>query len=293
MGENLLMKKIFRLLLAVWFLCFCVITLKKETIFTSFFHNVKDIFTGQLLQEEKEVVVYDDLYHLYYALLDEKEKRIYAKIIDCTNALETTLKPYDADITEKNIANAYQAVMFDCPELFWLEQGYSYEVLENMGVVSVTLSFHETAEDLAEHQQLFQKASEEIVQNALVYPSDEERERYVHDALCERITYDLEATMNQSAYSALVNHQTVCAGYAKAFQYILKQLSIPCAYVTGSAEGEDHAWNIVFLDGSWWNVDVTWDDDLEDPYMFFNLKDDVFDETHARSEMSAFLPACE
>ena len=124
------MKRIFRLLLAVWFLCFCVITLKKEAIFTSFFHNVKDIFTGQLLQKEKEEVVYDDLYHPYYALLDEKEKRIYAKIIDCTNALETTLKPYDADITEKNIANAYQAVMFDCPELFWLEQGYSYEVLE-------------------------------------------------------------------------------------------------------------------------------------------------------------------
>lgn len=156
---NASMKRIFRLLLAVWFLCFCVITLKKEAIFTSFFHNVKDIFTGQLLQEEKEVVAYDDLYHPYYAMLDEKEKRIYAKIIDCTNALETTLKPFDAGITEKNIANAYQAVMFDCPELFWLEQGYSYELLENMGVVSVTLSFHETAVDLAKNQQLFQKAS--------------------------------------------------------------------------------------------------------------------------------------
>lgn len=192
---NASMKRIFRLLLAVWFLCFCVFTLKKEAIFSSFFHNVKDIFVRQLFQEEKEVVAYDDLYHPYYALLDEKEKRIYAKIIDCTNALETTLKPFDAYITEKNIANAYQAVMFDCPELFWLEQGYSYELLENMGVVSVTLSFNETAVDLAKNQQLFQKASEEIVQNALVYPSDEERERYVHDALCERITYDLEATM--------------------------------------------------------------------------------------------------
>lgn len=101
------MKRIFRLLLAVWFLCFCVFTLKKEAIFSSFFHNVKDIFVRQLFQEEKEVVAYDDLYHPYYALLDEKEKRIYAKIIDCTNALETTLKPFDADITEKNIANAY------------------------------------------------------------------------------------------------------------------------------------------------------------------------------------------
>ena len=149
---NASMKRIFRLLLAVWFLCFCVFTLKKEAIFSSFFHNVKDIFARQLFQEEKEVVAYDDLYHPYYAMLDEKEKRIYTKIIDCTNALETTLKPFDAYITEKNIANAYQAVMFDCPELFWLEQGYSYELLENMGVVSVTLSFNETAVDLAKNQ---------------------------------------------------------------------------------------------------------------------------------------------
>ena len=275
MGENLLMKRIVRLLLIVWFLCFCVFTLKKDEIFISFFHNVKDIFAGQLISSEKEVVVYDDLYHPYYAMLDEKEQQTYAKIIDCTNQLKTTFKPLDADITEKNIENAYKAVMFDCPELFWLEQGYSYELLENMGVVSVTLSFNETAENLEENQQLFQKASEEIVQNALVYPSDIERERYVHDALCERIAYDLNASMNQSAYSALVNHQTVCAGYAKAFQYILKQLSIPCAYVTGSAEGEDHAWNIVYLDGSWWNVDVTWDDDLEDPYMFFNWRSKI------------------
>ena len=55
------MKRIFRLLLAVWFLCFCVFTLKKEAIFSSFFHNVKDIFVRQLFQEEKEVVAYDDL----------------------------------------------------------------------------------------------------------------------------------------------------------------------------------------------------------------------------------------
>ena len=36
-----------------------------------------DIFEGKVFQEEKEVVIYDDLYHPYYALLDEKEKRIY------------------------------------------------------------------------------------------------------------------------------------------------------------------------------------------------------------------------
>ena len=56
-----MVKRIYRWLLVVWFLCFCVFTLKKEAIFSSFFHNVKDIFARQLFQEEKEVVAYDDL----------------------------------------------------------------------------------------------------------------------------------------------------------------------------------------------------------------------------------------
>ena len=34
--------------------------------------------------------------------------------------------------------------------------------------------------------------------------------------LIDKISYNLGAEMNQSAYSALVNGQTVCAGYARA-----------------------------------------------------------------------------
>ena len=80
----------------------------------------------------------------------------------------------------------------------------------------------------------------------------------MHDTLAERITYDLSAEMSQSAYSALVNGRTVCAGYARAFQYIMQRLGIPCYYCTGYA-GESHAWNIVGMEDGYYNVDVTWD----------------------------------
>lgn len=56
----------------------------------------------------------------------------------------------------------------------------------------------------------------------------------------------------------------VCEGYAKAFKVLCDKSGIPCVLVDGigysgwSAEG--HMWNNVKVDGSWYAVDVTWND---------------------------------
>ena len=97
--------------------------------------------------------------------------------------------------------------------------------------------------------------------------------------------------MNQSAYSALVNGRTVCAGYARAFQYLLQQMDIPCYYCTGYA-GEAHAWNIVALDDGYYNVDVTWDDSDGGRYDYFNKTDTDYADSHIRQELSVYLPPC-
>lgn len=113
----------------------------------------------------------------------------------------------------------------------------------------------------------------------------------MHDALASAVTYDLTADMNQSAYSALVNGKSVCAGYARAYQYLLQQLGIPCYYCTGYSGG-DHAWNIVKLDDGYYNVDVTWDDANTLRYDYFNKTDADFASTHVRQNLSVYLPAC-
>lgn len=97
--------------------------------------------------------------------------------------------------------------------------------------------------------------------------------------------------MNQSAYSALVYGRTVCAGYARALQYLLQQFDIPCYYVTGYA-GENHAWNIVKLDDGYYNVDSTWDDTNPNTYDYFNCSDDEYAKDHARRDLSVYLPPC-
>jgi hypothetical protein len=121
--------------------------------------------------------------------------------------------------------------------------------------------------------------------------SDYEKEKYVHDKLLTKVSYNNSAAMNQSAYSALVNGQTVCAGYARAYQYLMQQLGIPCYYCTGYS-GENHAWNIVKLHGDYYKVDVTWDDTNPHTYDYFNCSDADLAATHVRRGLSVKLPAC-
>lgn len=49
----------------------------------------------------------------------------------------------------------------------------------------------------------------------------------------------------------------VCAGYAKAFQYLCDLGGVECHYVTGDISAGLHAWNIVVIDGKNYLVDLT------------------------------------
>ena len=172
-----------------------------------------------------------------------------------------------------------------------METAYSGKYVRNGQCVEIDLQFNETARDLDSAKRLFDENAEQILRGVRSLPDNYEKEKAVHDALLERISYNMGAGMNQSAYSALVNGQTVCAGYARAFQYLLQELEIPCYYCTGFA-GESHAWNIVMLDDGFYNVDTTWDDTGNGTYDYFNKTDADYASSHIRRELSVYLPPC-
>ena len=89
----------------------------------------------------------------------------------------------------------------------------------------------------------------------------------VHDFIINTTRYVSGANLNQTAYSALINGETVCAGYAKSFKYIMDTLDINCILVSGvggnPANPENHIWNYVQLNTTWYCIDLTWDDSGE------------------------------
>ena len=93
--------------------------------------------------------------------------------------------------------------------------------------------------------------------------SDLEKAVYVHDWLVQNLAYDTEYVEDgliddHNARNALVDGPTVCEGYAKVYALALNRLDIPAVLVTSSTL--NHAWNMVELDGQWYQVDCTWDD---------------------------------
>ena len=137
---------------------------------------------------------------------------------------------------------------------------------------------------------MFDEQLNKIVSYASKYSTDYEKEKYVYNYLLANVSYNNEALLNQSAYSALVIGESVCAGYARAFQLIMQKLNIPTYYVLGFAK-EDHAWNIVKLNGGYYNVDLTWDD-TGGVFKHFNLTDAEMSSTHRRDGISKYLPKC-
>ena len=98
-----------------------------------------------------------------------------------------------------------------------------------------------------------------------------EMELAVHDWLVEWGSYDRTVYDNpnhsgrtgyRNPWGMLVGGYGNCLGYSSTFQLLMDLSGVECITVVGAAFGsrEDHAWNMVKLDGEWYCVDVTWDD---------------------------------
>ncbi|MCR5032972.1 MAG: hypothetical protein K6A92_08915 [Lachnospiraceae bacterium] len=233
---------------------------------------------------------FDETMYPYYAMLDSQGQHLYRQLYANTKNVYKTFAPIE-QVSQAGLKNIFMALCNDHPELFWLNTQYSAKYAKDGKNLSITLSFNDTADNLGQNISLFENAANSIISGANSLRNNYEKEKYVHNTLIAQVLYNASAKNNQSAYSALVGGQSVCAGYARALQYVLMQMGIPCYYCTGYA-GESHAWNIVSLEDGYYNVDPTWDDVDGGKYDYFNKTDNDYATTHVRTDLSVYLPAC-
>ncbi len=233
---------------------------------------------------------FDTYFYPYYGMLNEDGKTLYRQIYANIDSLTQVFKPV-IPCTVEEFKKAHMAVYNDHPELFWIGVGFSCKYLADGNCVEVNIHFNETADNIEASKKSYKEAMQPYLNLAMFKTSDADKEKAVHDALIDNVRYDVSAPCNQTAYSALVNKETVCAGYARAFQNIMMELGIPCYYCTGYS-GEDHAWNIICIDGRFYNVDTTWDDTEPHTYSYYNKSDARLSKTHLRTGMSVNLPPC-
>ena len=105
---------------------------------------------------------------------------------------------------------------------------------------------------------------------------------------------------NDNPYGFLTGKKGICTGYSRTFQLLMTLSGIECVLVPGTAHGgsDDHAWNLVKLDGEWYAVDTTWDDPVasfEVPkslaHRYFNVTSDFLRRNDHFWDESAFPEA--
>lgn len=228
----------------------------------------------------------------YYNQLDVYAKAIYDDLYSHKEDLKTGLYTLDFDIAfnallhedsgaetlEKDFQLAVNALVFDKPEIFYLDITKMYLLTEittfgpkktyrvsigpsnNVPYLSSSFPNIETIRN-AEFQ------IENLVQS-LRFSNDKYYQiREIHDFIVENTEYDETVSKSNiyNIYGTLINKEAVCDGYAKTFKYILDKLDIPCIIACGIGQNskgqtESHAWNYVKLNDVWYAVDVTWDD---------------------------------
>lgn len=113
--------------------------------------------------------------------------------------------------------------------------------------------------------------------------TDFEKEKAIHDYLVNNYSYDQELNIF-TIKGLLTNKEGVCQAYADTFQLFMNLMGIQCITQSGVANGGGHAWNIIMLEGEWYNVDVTWDDPISEKdilrYDYFNITDEQLSKDH-------------
>ena len=181
---------------------------------------------------------------------------------------------------------------------FWFNKSWSYSYYLNDKSIKIVTKIHMYCyagrEETALAKQKYDSAADKLIAGITPDMPEFERELILHDRLADHIAYE-DGDRVHDAYGALVDGKAVCDGYTKAFQYLLQRVGIQSFMVTGIGNGVKHAWNIVRIDGKYYNVDLTWDDQKSDIiYTYFNITDEEIKSlSHILDKESEdFAPVC-
>ena len=81
------------------------------------------------------------------------------------------------------------------------------------------------------------------------------------------MSYGSSSPGKSTVYGGLIDKEAICEGYARICKYMLDTLGVTNILVVGKATNssgktEEHMWNYVKLDDTWYAIDCTFDDPI-------------------------------
>ena len=245
----------------------------KRTVKADIINNAKEYFCyGKLTKEQQGI------YDAYYLLAQDPTTQ--ENIVSFQTSKDITSNDIYIELMMPMLA-----LVYDHPELWWMNPwngttsiGWGAGDTKN-GKTTVYAYFAQTYPTFEKDVAAFNKAVNEFLAGIDKNAGEEKIALQVHDKLIDLVTYDDPVLQEgrvdfaHTAFGPIVAdsqgnaHWCVCDGYSQGYVYLLQQLGVTAAVVLGpvSNAGADgqmglHAWNIVRINGRWYEVDTTWDD---------------------------------
>lgn len=217
-----------------------------------------------------------------YKSLTSSEKELYGNIVKAAESLNTKVDVPNGLLSD-DIAKVYGTVYNQEPQLFWL----SSKVPSGYG--SLTLTYDYTKSEIESIQAQIDKNVKSIMNTANGYSSTISKLKVFYDWIVKNNTFAKDGTADTSSISGgLTGDSLQCIGYAKSMMYLCDLAGIECMTIVGTNnEGSSHAWNVVYCDNGYYNLDATWGDPKGAPggsnyvrYSFFLVPDEWIKSSH-------------
>jgi uncharacterized protein YjdB len=268
----------------------------------------KTLIVTSVLGAGSYIIFPEDIRIVAYADATSNKELVKTKILNDLLTYKTDIAFTSAEYTTYGIGTdvdpkqAYFEVLAENPEIFWTSQsvtGVKYS--DNSYTLFINNIYSDSDIDAKKIE--LTSAINNMLSNFSSY--NELRKVYeIHDYVNANVTYDHDvagqtgptssidpntnfsgyiADIRQktkdnanffeahSLYGAVINGSAVCEGYAKFANELLSKSGVEAKIVLSNS----HAWNYVKVNGNYYQLDTTWDDQSDNktlsPYKYFNI----------------------
>jgi transglutaminase/protease-like cytokinesis protein 3 len=200
-----------------------------------------------------------------------QSKSVEDTIFNAVQNHQSTVDISSYNLTPQQAVDAYNALRSSEPLMWSANKNVDAET-NGTKATSLIIKYDYKSDEVTEMQSFINKTVDGIVAEAKNLPTDKEKARYVYDYLIDNYNYDFNLD-KFSEYDLLKTKNGVCTAFAITYKDAMTKLGIPCEVVTSKTIS--HEWNIIQIDGYWYNVDAAWGDSSDDKDDYF-LKSDFF-----------------
>lgn len=194
----------------------------------------------------------DELINIYYTIISSgmQEFTFY-----CDNEYSECLKDVESINNDSTLLSQINNFVNVFNSFKSIKTTYT-----NYGKVTLSINRIYKSEDIENINNKIDSIFDSIVDKS---KSDYDNILAIHDYIINNTKYDVESEKNPysnaaTAIGVLFDNKATCNGYTDTMSIFLDRLNIKNVKISN----DTHIWNLVYVETKWVNLDVTWDDPI-------------------------------